>query len=185
MSQLLSHIEADKLTEMALVDIAYEILVETKRPYNFRELMDEISVIRSLSNEEKMGMIAQVYTEVNIDGRFVCIGENTWGLKRWYSTDAVEETQEGGGKKKKIVIDDDFDDDYELDEELVEDFEEEDDLAVFEDDEFVDADEVDEIDEELDEEDGEVLEEEEVFEDDEEQNDDEIDEDLDDEIDDR
>ncbi|HZG15439.1 MAG TPA: DNA-directed RNA polymerase subunit delta [Candidatus Bathyarchaeia archaeon] len=180
MSQILSHIEAEKLSEMALVDIAYEILVETKRPYNFRELMDEISVLRNLSNEEKMGMIAQVYTEVNIDGRFVCIGENTWGLKRWYSTDAVEESQEGGGKKKKIVLDDDFDDDYELEEELVEDFED-DDVAVFEDDEFVDADDIDEIDEELEDEDSELIEEEEMFEDDEEETEDELEEELDDE----
>jgi len=179
-SQILSHIEAEKLSEMALVDIAYEILVETKRPYNFRELMDEISVLRNLSNEEKMGMIAQVYTEVNIDGRFVCIGENTWGLKRWYSTDAVEESQEGGGKKKKIVLDDDFDDDYELEEELVEDFED-DDVAVFEDDEFVDADDIDEIDEELEDEDSELIEEEEMFEDDEEETEDELEEELDDE----
>lgn len=180
MSQILSHIEAEKLSEMALVDIAYEILVETKRPYNFRELMDEISVLRNLSNEEKMGMIAQVYTEVNIDGRFVCIGENTWGLKRWYSTDAVEESQEGGGKKKKIVMDDDFDDDYEIEEELVEDFED-DDVAVFEDDEFVDADDIEDIDEELDDEDSELIEEEEMFEDEEEETEEELEEELDDE----
>jgi len=179
-SQILSHIEAEKLSEMALVDIAYEILVETKRPYNFRELMDEISVLRNLSNEEKMGMIAQVYTEVNIDGRFVCIGENTWGLKRWYSTDAVEESQEGGGKKKKIVMDDDFDDDYEIEEELVEDFED-DDVAVFEDDEFVDADDIEDIDEELDDEDSELIEEEEMFEDEEEETEEELEEELDDE----
>lgn len=168
MSQLLSQIQKDKLFEMALVDIAYEILRETTRPYNFRELMDEIANIRSLTEEQKMSMIAQVYTEVNIDGRFVCIGENTWGLKRWYPTDTVEETQEGGGKKKKLVLDDDFDDDFEIEEELVEDFEEDD--AVFEDDEFVDPD--DEIDEDLDE-DGELIEEvdedDELFEDEEEE----------------
>jgi DNA-directed RNA polymerase subunit delta len=132
-SQLLAHIEPEKLSEMALVDIAYEILRETNRPYNFRELMDEIAVLRNLSNEQKMGMIAQVYTEVNIDGRFVCLGDNTWGLKRWYPTDTVEETQEGG-KKKKVILDDDFDDDYEIEEELVDEFEE-DEIVIFEDDE--------------------------------------------------
>lgn len=177
MSQLLSHIEAEKLSEMALVDIAYEILVETKRPYNFRELMDEISILRNLSDEEKMGIIAQVYTEVNIDGRFVCIGDNTWGLKRWYSTDAVEETQEGGGKKKKIVMDDDFDDDYEIEEELVEDFSDDDDLADFDDDEFVDADDIDEIDEDLDE-DSELIDEDEDLFEEEEELDEEIDDDF-------
>nr|WP_206529687.1 DNA-directed RNA polymerase subunit delta [Brevibacillus sp. SYP-B805] len=151
---------------MALVDIAYEILKETNRPYNFRELMDEIAALRNLSEQEKMGMIAQVYTEVNIDGRFVCIGENTWGLKRWYPTETVEETQEGG-KKKKLVLDDDFDDDYELEEELVEEYEEDDELAVFEDDEFVDPDDLDDLGEDLVEDDPELLEDEEIFEDEE------------------
>jgi DNA-directed RNA polymerase subunit delta len=162
-SQLLAHIEPEKLSEMALVDIAYEILRETNRPYNFRELMDELAALRGLSEEQKMAMIAQVYTEVNIDGRFVCLGDNTWGLKRWYPTDTVEETQEGG-KKKKIILDDDFDDDYELEEELVEEYEE-DDIAIFEDEEefLDDADLDDDLDADLDDEE-ELVEDEELFE---------------------
>lgn len=177
MSKLLAHIESEKLNEMALVDIAVEILRETNRPYNFRELMDEISGLRNLTDEQKMGMIAQVYTEVNIDGRFVCIGENTWGLKRWYPTETVEETQEGG-KKKKVVLDDDFDDDYEIEEELVEEYED-DEIAIFEDEEYTDEADIEEIDEELDED---IVEDEEVFEDEEDElEEEELDEDIDDE----
>jgi DNA-directed RNA polymerase subunit delta len=150
-SQLLAHIDSEKLSEMALVDIAFEILRETKRPYNFRELMNEIAVLRNLTEEQKMGIIAQLYTEVNIDGRFVCVGENTWGLKRWYPTETVEETQEGG-KKKKVILDDDFDDDYELEEELVEEYED-DEIVLFDDEEeFVDDADIEEIDEDLEEE---------------------------------
>lgn len=184
MSQLLAHIEPEKLSEMALVDIAYEILRETNRPYNFRELMDEIAGLRNLSDEQKMGMIAQVYTEVNIDGRFVCLGENTWGLKRWYPTETVEETQEGG-KKKKVILDDDFDDDYDIEEELVEEYEE-DEIAIFEDDEeFLDED-ADELEEDLEadlDEDEDIVEEDEIFEEeavDEEESDDEVEDENDD-----
>lgn len=32
-------------------------------------------------------MIAQLYTEINIDGRFICVGKSLWGLKRWYPTE--------------------------------------------------------------------------------------------------
>ncbi|WP_289140550.1 DNA-directed RNA polymerase subunit delta [uncultured Brevibacillus sp.] len=168
MSQLFAHIDSEKLSEMALVDIAYEILRETNRTYNFRELMDELVTLRKMTNEQLMAIIAQVYTEINIDGRFVCLGDNVWGLKRWYPTDTVEETQEGGGtKKKKVVLDDDFDD-YDAEDEGVEEFEE-DDVVIFEDDDdFVDEDaeiEEEEIDGEIDEE--EIEEEEEMFEDEE------------------
>lgn len=169
MSQLFAHIDSEKLSEMALVDIAYEILRETNRTYNFRELMDELVAVRKMTNEQLMAIIAQVYTEINIDGRFVCLGDNVWGLKRWYPTDTVEETQEGGGtKKKKVVLDDDFDD-YDADEEIVEEFEE-DDIVIFEDEEeFVDEEaeiEEEEIDAEIDEEELDE-EEEELFEDEE------------------
>jgi len=167
-SQLFAHIDSEKLSEMALVDIAYEILRKTNRTYNFRELMDELVTLRKMTNEQLMAIIAQVYTEINIDGRFVCLGDNVWGLKRWYPTDTVEETQEGGGtKKKKVVLDDDFDD-YDAEDEGVEEFEE-DDIVIFEEEEdFVDEDaeiEEEEIDGEIDEE--EIEEEEEMFEDEE------------------
>ncbi|MED1952248.1 DNA-directed RNA polymerase subunit delta [Brevibacillus centrosporus] len=155
MSQLFAHVDSEKLSEMALVDIAYEILRQTNRTYNFRELMDELVAVRKMTKEQLMAIIAQVYTEINIDGRFVCLGDNIWGLKRWYPTDTVEETQEGGGtKKKKVILDDDFDD-YDTEDDIVEEFEE-DDVVIFEDDEdFVDEDaeiEEEEIDAEIDEE---------------------------------
>lgn len=166
-SRLLAQIDSERLSEMALVDIAYEILRETNRTYNFRELMDELVVLRNMTHEQLMAIIAQVYTEINIDGRFVCLGDNIWGLKRWYPTETVEETQEGGvSKKKKAVIEDDFDD-YDSDEDSVEEYED-DDVVIFEDDdEFVD--EEAEIEEEVDAEieDEELEDEEEMFEEDE------------------
>lgn len=164
MSQKLAHLDRDKLNEMALVDIAYEILRETNQVHNFRDLMNQLAELRGMSEEEKMAIIAQVYTEVNIDGRFVCLGDNNWGLKRWYPTDTVEETQEGG-KKKKVILDDDFDD-YETEDDLVEEYEE-DEIAIFEDDEFVE--EAEELDDDLDPdlEEEEELEEDELFEEDE------------------
>ena len=182
MSQKLAHIDPEKLSEMALVDIAYEILRETRHTYNFRDLMDELAEMRGMTNEEKMAIIAQVYTEINIDGRFVCLGDNVWGLKRWYPTDTVEETQEGGvSKKKKVILDDDFDD-FESDDELVEEFEEEE-VILFEDeedfvDEEADLDEED-LDAELDDEEL-VEEDEELFEEELEEVEPEIEEEIDD-----
>ncbi|MGN7469226.1 DNA-directed RNA polymerase subunit delta [Brevibacillus sp. SAFN-007a] len=178
MSQLFAHIDPEKLSEMALVDIAYEILRETNRTYNFRELMDELAAVRNMTNEQLMAIIAQVYTEINIDGRFVCLGDNVWGLKRWYPTDTVEETQEGGGtKKKKVILDDDFDD-YDTEDEIVEDYEE-DDVVIFEDEEVF-VDDADIEDEEIAEIDEEELEEEEDELFDEELEEEEVDEELED-----
>jgi DNA-directed RNA polymerase subunit delta len=119
---------------MPMVDIAFEILKATNHPQNFHDLMKQIAALRNMTEAEMMKMIAQVYTEVNIDGRFVCLGDNVWGLKRWYPMEAVEEAQESG-KKKKVLVDDDFDYEEETDE-LDEEYEEEDDLELLDVDEF-------------------------------------------------
>lgn len=147
MSQLLPHIEPEKLNELPLVDIAFEILKQSNHPQNFLDIMKQIAALRNMTEEEMMKIIAQVYTEVNIDGRFVCLGDNVWGLKRWYPMEAVEEAQESG-KKKKMLIDDDFDYDDETDEldeeeedsELLDDEYDEEDAAL--DDEPLDDDEL-------------------------------------------
>lgn len=155
-----------------MVDIAFEILKETNQPQNFRDLMNQIAALRNMSEEEMMKMIAQVYTEVNIDGRFVCLGDNIWGLKRWYPMETVEETHESG-KKKKVPLDDDFDYDEEVEDDLVEEFDDEDEIELLDDDDEFDDDDLD--DEALDDE--EILEEEDdIFDEDEEINDEAIEE---------
>ncbi|UFJ40206.1 DNA-directed RNA polymerase subunit delta [Brevibacillus humidisoli] len=163
MSQLLQHIEPERLNEMAMVDIAFEILKETNHPQNFRDLMKQIAALRNMTEDEMMAMIAQIYTEVNIDGRFVCLGENTWGLKRWYPMETVEETHESG-KKKKAAIDDDFDFEEDTEDDLVEEFDEDDDIEILDDEDF-DEDDEDLDDEALDEDEELIEDDEEMFED--------------------
>ena len=45
--------------------------------------------LKGLSEDKVMQVIAQLYTEINIDGRFACVGTNLWGLKRWYPVEKV------------------------------------------------------------------------------------------------
>ncbi|GMA50883.1 hypothetical protein GCM10025857_22400 [Alicyclobacillus contaminans] len=92
-----------------------------KEPYYFRDLMAEIQQLRGMTDEEVMEVIARLYTEINIDGRFVCIGQNVWGLKRWYPVDKTSD-KAPGGKKFVRASGDAFSDD---DEDLLDDYEEE------------------------------------------------------------
>lgn len=108
-----------EIQQMPLVELAYEILKVKKEPMYFRDIMKEIQELRSLSEDEVNEVIARVFTEINIDGRFICIGQNVWGLNRWYPTDKVADRLSG----KKFVRktgdafgdDDDDDDEYEDD----------------------------------------------------------------------
>lgn len=107
MSRLSSvlNLEPEQIKEVSMVDIAFEILQSKKKPYYYRELLDEIAEMKGMSEDEKNNSIAQLYTEMNIDGRFVCVGQNLWGLKRWYPVDKQEDAAEG------VMARDDDDDD--------------------------------------------------------------------------
>lgn len=116
------NITQEQAEELPMVDLAFLILKEANTPYYYRDLMDEIARIKNISEEDMLDVLAQVYTEINIDGRFACVGNNLWGLKRWYPLDKAEDTV--GNAQRPRIINDDEDDDLEEDEELYEEEEE-------------------------------------------------------------
>jgi DNA-directed RNA polymerase subunit delta len=154
----------EQLKELSLIELSYELFTETKEPISFYDLVDQMATVLGVTRDELMEKLPQFYTELNIDGRFVCLGENRWGLRAWYPYDQAEEevlpAVKPKKKRKKFEEDEDFvgydaseDEDYEEDDDLVEldeldedlDEEDEEDEAVV--DEF---DDLDEDEEELD-----------------------------------
>ena len=111
----------EQLKEMSLIDVAYEVMNGGKDPYAFNQLMNEVAQLVGLTEEEVNEKIAQFYTDVNIDGRFLSLGDNRWGLRSWYPVDKSEEdvvtVTKPKKKKAKKAVDDDFDDFDSLDEE--------------------------------------------------------------------
>ncbi|MGD6842291.1 DNA-directed RNA polymerase subunit delta [Bacillus infantis] len=171
----------EELQEMSFIDIAYELLKGTKQQVSFTDIMNEYKTRLEVSDEEIRSRIAQFYTDLNLDGRFIAMGENRWGLRSWYPVDTMEEDTMTAAKPKKkkakkaakaedIDLDldeydeldeedieyDDLDDDDDLDEDdddLLEDDldEDSDDDDDFEDDDEILEDDLDEDDEDLEE----------------------------------
>lgn len=151
----------DKLKHLSMIDLANLLLMDQKKALDFKEIFNEISKIKGFSKAEELDKLAQFYTDLNTDGRFMTLGPNEWGLKRWYPVDEInEEIKVRPKKKKKRRVEDDddddllLDDDIEFDDELEPLNEEEDDeeevdaeFAVDDDDEFADID--DDLDEDL------------------------------------
>lgn len=107
-------LDSEKIREMPMVDLAYELLKSANTPFYYRDLMIEIAKMRGLSDDQVTAVIAQLYTEINIDGRFACVGGNVWGLKRWYPVERSDDPMNGGAKRPRIINDDDDDDDDDL-----------------------------------------------------------------------
>lgn len=113
------NITKEQAEELPMVDLAFLILKEVNTPFYYRDLMKEIARIKEISEDDMLDVLAQVYTEINIDGRFACVGNNLWGLKRWYPLDKAEDTV--GNAQRPRIINDDEDDDLEDDDELFDD----------------------------------------------------------------
>ncbi len=161
----LANYSKEELQELSLIEMAYEFLKNSKQPISFHDLVDEISAAADISEQEIRTRLAQFYTDINIDGRFISLGENRWGLRVWYPVDTAEEevvtSVKPKKKKAKKVVDEEDLDIEEFDEQDEEDFEDNDDFD--EEDELLDDEEelFDELDELDDEED--VLEDDEEF----------------------
>jgi DNA-directed RNA polymerase subunit delta len=107
-------LDSEKIREMPMVDLAYELLKSANTPFYYRDLMIEIAKMRGLTDSQVTDLIAQLYTEINIDGRFACVGSNVWGLKRWYPVERSDDPMNGGAKRPRIINDDDDEDDDDL-----------------------------------------------------------------------
>ena len=143
----------EQLIEESMIDIAYAVLAERKEPLTLLQLMDAIRKLNGVTERVMRTKLQQFYTDMNIDGRFLAINDNRWGLREWYPVDQIEvETapvvKVRKKKKKKALLEDD---------DIIEDDDDEDELFDEEFDELIDEDDEDDDDED-DEEEEEVVE---------------------------
>lgn len=101
-------LDPEKVKEMPMVDLAFLVLKAANTPFYYRDLMVEVAKLRGMTEEETNDTIAQLYTEINIDGRFACVGTNLWGLKRWYPLERSDDPI-GNSKRPRIINDEDDD----------------------------------------------------------------------------
>lgn len=81
----------EQLLKLSMMEVAQVVLTDQKIELNFIELFNQVADLKSFSNAKKDDMLAQFYTDLNVDGRFLTIGENKWGLKRWYKLNQTSE----------------------------------------------------------------------------------------------
>lgn len=142
-----------------MVEVAHAILEAKNEVLDFNQLLVEIQEYMELSDEALESRMARFYTDLNIDGSFISLGDNRWGLRAWYPIDSIdeeiatsmedEEVKKPRKKRKKVNAfgsDDliDYNDDDPEDEELIDD----EDLDSDDLDDDIDVDLEDDVDEE-------------------------------------
>ncbi|KFN04275.1 DNA-directed RNA polymerase subunit delta [Bacillus clarus] len=143
----------EELQEFSMIEVVHSVLEGKRQATTFHDLVQEIAQVLGLSQEQVNAKIAQFYTDLNIDGRFINLGENRWGLRSWYPYEQIDEEilPQPKPKKKRKVEEDDFDDYIEEDEDGFDDADEDvedlDEVLEEDDDDLDDLDEEDDEDE--------------------------------------
>lgn len=129
-------------SELSMVEVAHAILAHHGEAMAFVDLTNEIQQYLGKSDEEIRERLAQFYTDLNVDGSFISLGDNTWGLRAWYPFESIDEAtvgetedEEDRPKKKRrkvnaFLADSDDDDDvidYDNDDPENDDFSDDDD----------------------------------------------------------
>ncbi|MBN2604866.1 MAG: DNA-directed RNA polymerase subunit delta [Bacilli bacterium] len=78
------------IKEQALIDAATRILKEKKEPLEFYELFNIVCGEKEYSDEMKLELVTQFYTDISISAKFVYTGDNMWDLKEHQKTELWE-----------------------------------------------------------------------------------------------
>ena len=108
-------------------DIAYRLMLKKKKERNFYDLWEDVKAeLAKVAAPEELENVEEdisfFYTNLTLDGRFVCVGENKWNLRERVTFDKVhidmneiyadeEEISEDDDVKEEFISDD-FDDSF-------------------------------------------------------------------------
>ncbi len=75
--------------EKSFLEYAYERISTSKKALSFNEVWDYVAAQAGLDETAKNNKVAQFYTDLMLDGRFVTLGNNTWDLRERQTFDKV------------------------------------------------------------------------------------------------
>lgn len=90
----------------SMVDVAFDLMTKKKKPVVFLKLWQEVSEIMGFTVAQEEDNIAQFYSDLSLDDRFVNVAENKWDLRSRHTYD------ESVVDPASIMIDEDSDDGY-------------------------------------------------------------------------
>ena len=106
----LKELSAEKIKEMSLIDLCYAYMVEEGiEKLNIYDFLDYIKPLRSVDDEEFTAQAAYFYTDLNLDGRFVCVEDGSWKLRDSLFVEDIKNFVEPS--VQKFEIDDEEQDD--------------------------------------------------------------------------
>lgn len=108
------------MSTKSMVNVAFDLMSKKKKPVTFLKLWEDVATMMGYTQQQEEDNIAQFYSDMSLDERFVCVGDNKWDLRSRHTFNEVvidtdelliEETDEEGvyedeGPIKEVIIDD-------------------------------------------------------------------------------
>ncbi|MGX7068971.1 DNA-directed RNA polymerase subunit delta [Gemella bergeri] len=137
----LKKLSGEKIKEMSLIDLCYAYMIDEKiEKLNIYDFLDYIKPLREVDEEEFSAQAAYFYTDLNLDGRFICVEDGSWKLRDTLLVEDIKSFVEPSVQKFEIedeeldeMVDEDEEDVHDEVDELIEeeDIEENDEVYDF------------------------------------------------------
>ena len=97
-----------------MISVAYDLLKKKRVPVTFLKLWKEVSQVIGFNEQQEEDNIAQFYSDLSLDDRFVNVGDNKWDLRSRHTySEVVVDTED-------IIIDEDVEEEeIELNDDLM------------------------------------------------------------------
>lgn len=140
----LKQFDGERKNEISMIRVAKAVLDEKGEVMDFNDIIVEVANFIEIDENEMNKRMPQFYTDLNVDGEFISLGENNWGLRNWYPVDSINEvlthendeediiptiSPDGFDEYEDVALEKEFEDELEEDEE-VEETETDDDVYV-------------------------------------------------------
>jgi DNA-directed RNA polymerase subunit delta len=130
----------DELELLSFADIAYEIIKQDKEPKTTVALFKEICNLLEMSDNEYQALVADFFTSLTTDKRFILLNSVNWDLRENHVLNIVVDESEEDYEDTTDELEDsdeekETEDEYDLDEDGIDDLGDED---IIEDDEDLD-----------------------------------------------
>lgn len=87
-------------SELSMIEVAHAILAYHGEAMAFADLTNEVQQYLGKSDEKIRERLSQFYTDLNVDGSFISLGDNTWGLRAWYPYESIDEATVGENEEE-------------------------------------------------------------------------------------
>lgn len=140
----LKQFDGERKNEISMIRVAKAVLDEKGEVMDFNDIIVEVANFIEIDENEMNKRMPQFYTDLNVDGEFISLGDNNWGLRNWYPVDSINEvlthendeediiptiSPDGFDEYEDVALEKEFEDELEEDEE-VEETETDDDVYV-------------------------------------------------------